>query len=166
MPQDTSSPISNYPSSPFLAMSQNTSSLVSEHSSPPIQDQSRSSSVSPTPESIEHRPVNLTQKEDKLLEHLLKQMKKFAPHMRNSFIWNKAWWENNSQSCSLHVHFVSLNEFRTTSDTEFVVDVQVCHLPSPPNHCGPILRPGSSDTETVPGSYGRIQPEGQTGVGK
>jgi hypothetical protein len=112
---------------------------MSDYSSSPIEDGSPSSSVPPILEKIERRPVDLAEKEDMLLGHLFEMIKKFAPHMRDSFVLDDVWWEINRDNCSLHVRFVSTNCLRMVCDTGLIVDVQICSLPSTSDDCRRIL---------------------------
>ena len=94
----------------------------------PIQEDSASSSGSPGTEDVQFRPMAVTDHEDNVLCNILNLIKWIAPHMRESFIMDKEWWENNCNNHCLHVHLISLNCRCTAPNNPLVLDVQVCPL--------------------------------------
>jgi len=62
-----------------------------------------SNTPSPTPEDVEMRPSSVAQKEAASLQILLELMEEFTPHMKGTFVLNKAWWDLSADNPGIHV---------------------------------------------------------------
>lgn len=126
--------------SPLVTMSDGTTSSAHFGFTPsPVQEDSAGSSGSPGAEDVQFRPVAVMDHEDDFLCHILDLIKWITPHMRESFIMDKEWWENNRDNRCLHVRLISLNRRCTAPNNPLVLDVQVCPLSSGRDHCERVL---------------------------